>query len=62
MLLGCVRGGEEKFSTIGLTWYVNNNVLMRFNYVIVDVRKLNAVGQQTGQHFNVFAMPLQYCN
>jgi hypothetical protein len=35
---------------------------MRFNYLIVDVNKLNAAGQQIGQDFNVLAIRLQYSN
>ena len=62
ILLGCIRGGEEKIWTVGLNWYLNNNVLMRFNYLIVDVNKLNAAGQQIGQNFNVLAIRLQFSN
>jgi len=62
ILLGCIRGGEEKIWSVGLNWYLNNNVLMRFNYLIADVNKLNAAGQQIGQKFNVMAIRLQYSN
>jgi phosphate-selective porin OprO/OprP len=62
ILLGCIRGGDERIWTVGLNWYLNNNVLMRFNYLIADVNKLNATGQQIGQKFNVMAIRLQYSN
>ncbi|HEX3484672.1 MAG TPA: porin [Micropepsaceae bacterium] len=62
ILLGCVRGGEEKIWTVGVNWYLNNNILMRFNYLIVDVNKLNTAGQQIGQNFDVLAIRLQYSN
>ena len=62
VLLGCVRGGEEKIWTVGVNWYLNNNVLMRFNYLLVDVAKLNASGQQIGQSLNILALRLQYSN
>ena len=67
--IGGIRGGEEKIWTFGLNWYFNNNVLMRFNYLIVDVNKLGFVTsggattlQQIGQNFNAFGLRLQYSN
>jgi phosphate-selective porin OprO and OprP len=67
--IGGVRGGEEKIWTLGLNWYLNNNVLMRFNYLIIDVNKLGFVTsggattlQQIGQNLNAFALRLQYSN
>ena len=59
---GCVRGGEEKIVTLGLNWYVSNNVRLMFDYLIVDVDRLNASGQQIGQTFNAFATRLQLTN
>ena len=67
--VGGVRGGEEKIWTLGLNWYFNNNVLMRFNYLIVDVNKLGVVGtgpsaalRQIGQNFTAFGVRLQFSN
>ena len=67
--VGGVRGGDEKIWTLGLNWYMNNNVLMRFNYLIVDVNKLGFVTtgstttlQQIGQKFNAFGARLQFTN
>jgi len=68
--VGGVRGGQEQIITLGLNWYLNNNILMRFNYLIADVNKLGFVTpasgpatlQQVGQRFNAFAMRLQYTN
>jgi phosphate-selective porin OprO/OprP len=61
-LTGCVRGGEEKIVTLGLNWYLSNNVRLMFDYLHVDVNKLNASGQQIGQTFNVFGTRLQLTN
>ncbi len=67
--VGGVRGGEEKIWTLGVNWYPNNNVLMRFNYLFVDVNKLGVIGsgpsatlQEVGQNFNAFGVRLQFSN
>jgi phosphate-selective porin OprO/OprP len=56
---GCVRGGEQKIWTLGLNWYLNDNMRMLFDYLIVDVDKLDPAGKQAGQKFNAFGMRLQ---
>jgi phosphate-selective porin OprO/OprP len=56
---GCVRGGEQKIWTVGLNWYLNNNVRMLFDYLMIDVDKLNAAGKQEGQKLSAFGMRLQ---
>jgi len=60
--IGCIRGGEEKIWTFGLNWYLNNNVRMLFDYMIVDVDRLNGSGQQIGQSLNAIGARLQYTN
>jgi phosphate-selective porin OprO/OprP len=67
--IGGIRGGEERIWTLGLNWYPNNNVLMRFNYLIVDVDKLGFIGsgssaalQEIGQNFTAFGVRLQFSN
>ncbi len=67
--IGGIRGGAEKIWTLGVNWYPNNNVLMRFNYLIADVDKLGFIGsgttatlQQIGQKFNAFGVRLQFAN
>jgi phosphate-selective porin OprO/OprP len=67
--VGGIRGGEENIWTFGINWYFNNNVLMRFNYLIVDVNKLGFVTsgstttlQQIGQNFNALGLRLQFTN
>jgi phosphate-selective porin OprO/OprP len=67
--IGGIRGGEEKIWTFGVNWYFNNNVLMRFNYLLVDVDKLGVIGSggtatlaQIGQRFSAFGARLQLTN
>ena len=67
--VGGIRGGEERIWTLGVNWYMNNNVLMRFNYLIVDVNKLGFVTsagattlQQIGQNFTALGARLQFTN
>lgn len=61
-LLGCIRGGEQKIWTFGLNWYLNNTIRMMFDYMLVDVDKLNSAGQQIGQNFNAIGVRLQFSN
>lgn len=63
---GGIRGGDQKIWTIGLNWYLNNNVRTVFDYMNVDVTRQTqnaiAVGKpnQLGQKFNVVAARLQF--
>jgi phosphate-selective porin len=59
---GCIRGGEEKIWTFGLNWYLSNNVRMQFDYMAIDVNKLNASGQQIGQVLGAIGTRLQLTN
>jgi phosphate-selective porin OprO/OprP len=61
-LTGCVRGGEEKIVTLGLNWYLSNNIRLMFDYLHVDVDRLNASGQQIGQTFSAIGTRLQLTN
>jgi phosphate-selective porin OprO/OprP len=41
---GGVRGGEQKILTVGLNWFMSPNLRMSFNYLHVDVNRLNPAG------------------
>src|SRR5262245_29193153 len=42
--LGSVRGGEQEVLGLGLNWYFNQNVKLMFNWLHVDVDRLNPAG------------------
>ncbi len=42
--LDSVRGGEQDIWTFGLNWYVNSNLRVLFNYLSIDVDRLNPAG------------------
>lgn len=54
-----VLGGKMSNTTVGLNWYVNDNVRFMFNYIHGDVEKFNAAGKDTGAKYDAFAMRTQ---
>lgn len=54
-----VRGGELQNTTVGLNWYVNNNMRFMFNWIRGKVDKVNAANVDTGASYDVFAMRTQ---
>jgi phosphate-selective porin OprO/OprP len=62
-----VRGGEQQIWTVGLNWFVNNNIkfMLDFQDVRVDRLSPNAatfltpVGAQIGQHYQAVAIRTQ---
>jgi phosphate-selective porin OprO/OprP len=58
----CIRGGAQKIWSIGLNWYLSNNVRFLLDYMHVDVDKLNGSGAQVGQTFSVVGTRLQFTN
>lgn len=57
--VGGVRGGELKNTTVGVNWYVNNNMRFMFNWIHGTVDKINTAGVNTGADYDVFAMRTQ---
>ena len=42
--LGSVRGGEQSIFGAGVNWYLNTNVKLMFNYLHIDVDRLDPAG------------------
>jgi phosphate-selective porin OprO/OprP len=41
---GAIRGGEQDVLALGLNWYLNPNFKVLFNYLMIDVDRLNPAG------------------
>jgi len=57
---GSIRGGEQTIWTVGLNWYMNANIRMMFNYLNIDVDRMNAAGLRAGQELDAVAGRLQF--
>lgn len=71
---GGIRGGEQNAITLGLNWYVNNNIRFLLNYQWVDVDRLSTgvanaygtgvfvppAGAQIGQDLEILSIRTQF--
>jgi phosphate-selective porin OprO/OprP len=61
-----VNGGDERIITLGLNWYLNNNVKLQINDMITSVNKFSSVSHITAnngsQDFNTIGVRLQFSN
>jgi len=71
---GGIRGGEQEAWTVGLNWYVNNNIRFLLDYQFVDVDRLSsgaanaygtgvfvpAAGAQIGQDLEIVSLRTQF--
>jgi len=58
-----VAGGEEKVWAFGVNWYLNNNVKLQVNNLVVNVERSSGAGltnNYLGQNMNVIAGRLQF--
>ncbi|WP_293898581.1 porin [Phenylobacterium sp.] len=59
-VLGAVRGGEQKVSSVGVNWYLNPSMRMMLDFQHIDIDRLGATGLQTGQKYNALAARAQF--
>lgn len=52
-----IMGGKQKDLTLGCTWYVNHNVMMKFNFTNVDLDENSLNGEE---NFNMIQTRLQF--
>ena len=71
---GGIRGGEQEAWTLGLNWYVNNNIRFLLDYQIIDVDRLSSgaanaygagvfvppAGAQIGQDLEIVSLRTQF--
>jgi phosphate-selective porin OprO/OprP len=46
-----VRGGDQSVMTMGVNWYLNPNIKVMMNYMLIDVDRLNPAGAGNTQPF-----------
>jgi phosphate-selective porin OprO/OprP len=54
-----IFGGEEKSTTVGVNWYVNQNIRFMFNWVHGQVDKRNLANADIGAKYDAFGMRTQ---
>jgi phosphate-selective porin OprO/OprP len=54
-----VLGGELRNTTVGLNWYVNNNIRFMFDWIHGNVTKFSPLSTDIGAHYDVYAMRTQ---
>ncbi len=61
---GGVRGGEQNIGTVGVNWYMNNNVKMIVQGSMVDVDRLATTAPfgEAGQKLKIIGARLQFTN
>jgi phosphate-selective porin OprO/OprP len=52
---GAIRGGEQDVFALGLNWYLNPNIKVLFNYLMIDVDRLNPAGPGNATPFGAGA-------
>jgi phosphate-selective porin OprO and OprP len=59
---GAIRGGEQSIFSLGLIWYLNNNLRIMTDYQWVDIDRLTnaGAGADTGQEFDILQGRVQF--
>ena len=61
--LAGVLGGEERILDLGVNWYLNRNVRLMIDDMIVSVKKgTAAIPNRDGQDLNIVGVRLQFAN
>jgi phosphate-selective porin OprO/OprP len=55
-----VFGGKQENVTVGLNWYLNDNMRLMFNWIHGTVGKTNLANQDLGAKYDAFAMRTQW--
>lgn len=58
--LQCIRGGEQKVTNIGVTWYLNANLKMMGEYAMVDVNRQGYAGENLNAEFDIVQGRMQF--
>ncbi|MGQ0740770.1 MAG: OprO/OprP family phosphate-selective porin [Alphaproteobacteria bacterium] len=59
---GGIRGGKQEAWTVGLNWYLNNNVRVMFNYINVEIDRVGAGNASRGQRVDIVGMRFHIYN
>jgi phosphate-selective porin OprO and OprP len=57
---GGIRGGEQSIVSLGLIWYLNNNLRIMTDYQWVDVDRMDAAGDEMGQELDILQGRVQF--
>ena len=61
--LAGILGGDERILDLGLNWYLNRNVRLMMDDMIVTVKKgTAAIPNRDGQSLNIVGVRLQFAN
>lgn len=55
-----ILGGKLSNTTVGVNWYMNQNMRMMFNWIHGDVAKVNGAGTPNGGKYDAFAARAQF--
>jgi phosphate-selective porin OprO/OprP len=55
-----VFGGKQENITVGLNWYLNDNIRLMFNWIHGTIAKSNLAGQDAGAKWDAYAMRTQW--
>jgi phosphate-selective porin OprO and OprP len=62
--LGGILGGDERIVTLGVNWYLNRNIKLQVNDMIVKVKRGSSVANlnSMSQDLNILGVRLAFAN